>query len=138
MADSLSRILNSTEPPATEADSDAEAVSIGDMEGKAPRPANKVLTRLHVVLKDGSVHTFVYHHLDSNATFNGNSFTLVFVGAKHWQVQVKGRGKEFWRAFDYITLFRWPYLREATRDFGDGLTFSEIRITDVTPRPEAG
>jgi hypothetical protein len=50
---------------------------------------------------------------------------------------VKGRGKGFWKAYDYVTLFRWPYIREAVRDFDkEGTVFTEIKITDVTPKPE--
>lgn len=71
-----------------------------------PRPAIKQLTRLHVMPKSGQIYAFGYHHLDSNATFDGDGFTLTFIGAKHWQVTGEGHGKEFWRAYDYITLVR--------------------------------
>lgn len=117
---------------------DGESLDLGELrDGNFPRPANKHLTRLHVRKSDGTVHSFVYHHLDSNARFKGGEFTLVFTGAKHWELKVKGSGKKFWKVFDYITLFRWPFLVEATRDFGGGeedAVFTSVEIRDVTPK----
>jgi hypothetical protein len=55
---------------------------------------------------------------------------------------VKGRGKRFWSLYDYITMHRWSYLR-VERDSmpsaseGDAV-FTEIEITDITPRDAAG
>ncbi len=146
MADELGRILHGVGNPGGAKDAkepeakDPDALTVADMEG-AGRPANKLLTRLHVVKKDGEVHSFQYHHLDSNSVFDGNGFTLLFVGAKHWQLTVKGHGSKLWAVYDYITLHRWPYLREAAgtagKFAGDGETiFTEIAIKDVTPKPE--
>lgn len=133
--------LKDVTPPGKGEPPDPEALTIAEMNGStALRPANKLLTRLHIVLKDGSVHTMIYHHLDSNAHFHGDSFTLVFIGAKHWSVTVKGHGPKFWAIFDYITLFRWAYIREEPRDFKsdkDATVFTEITIRDVTPKLEA-
>ena len=42
------------------------------------RPANKPLTRMHVIKKDGSVRTFYYHFLDVESVFDGGTFTLFF------------------------------------------------------------
>ena len=101
-------------------------------------PANKPLTRLHVILKDGRVRSYQFHFLDAESTFDGNSFKLLFAGVKHWEVTVKGRGPQFWRIYDLVTLHRLPYLREAIRDFAgaDETVLTEIIIRDVTPRPE--
>lgn len=116
---------------------DDEAIEPGTLkEGNLARPANKLLTRFHVVTKDGTTHAFMYHQLDSNATFKGSEFTLLFAGAKHWQITVKGSGPKFWKVFDYICLHRWPFIVEATRDFGGDTdtVFTEIEIKDVTPK----
>jgi hypothetical protein len=121
----------------TNQEKDPDSLSILELQEGGPRPASQVLTRMHIVLKDGSVHTMMYHHLDSNPVFSSGSFVLTFVAAKHWQIQVTGWGKKFWRIFDYITRFRWPYFCGATRDFPSGrdnLVSSDIKITDVTPR----
>lgn len=140
--DFLDKIRPNGHQPEPEEPKDPEALTIADMNGAAAlRPANKNLTRLHVVQKDGSVHSFQYHHLDSNSVFDGHGFTLLFVGAKHWQVAVKGSGPKLWAIYDYLTLHRWPYLREEPRAFEDdgkaaakATIFTEIKITDVTPK----
>ncbi len=95
-----------------------------------------MLTRLHIRTKDGTTHAFMYHQLDSNAEFKGGEFKLLFAGAKHWEIRVKGNGPRLWEVFDYLCLHRWPFLVEATRDFGgDGDTvFASIEIVDVTPK----
>jgi hypothetical protein len=122
---------------------DPEALTIAEMNGStALRPANKLLTRLHVVLKSGVVRSFQYMHLDSGSKFDGNEFTFVFIGAKHLQVEVKGHGPKLWAIYDYCCLHRWPYLREALGNAGkfaaDGETvITEIKITDITPPPGA-
>ena len=125
-------------PPVEE--QDPETLSIGQMDGRYStlRPANKTLTRMHVILKDGKVVSFQNHFLDARSTFEGGTFVLLFCGAKHWELTVKGHGPKFWAVYDYCTQHRWPYLREATRDFGgEGETvFTEIRIKDVTPSPD--
>lgn len=145
--DKLADILNRTTPgapppPATE-EPDGEALTIAQMDGKSSslRPANKNLTRLHVVLKDGKVCSFQYHYLGAMSAFEGGKFTLLFEGAKHWELTVKGHGPKFWAVYDYCTLHRWPYLREATGSMpgaaADGETvFTEITIKDVTPKSE--
>lgn len=125
-------------PPQQDAGGDEEALPFTAMTPDSwPRPANKTLPRLHIVKNDGSVVTMMYFHLDSHATYKGGEFTLLFTGAKHWQVTVKGSGPKFWEVYDYISLARWPFLVEATRGFkgGDGDTvFDSIDIKDVTPK----
>lgn len=124
---------------------DADALTLADMNGEYAtlRAANKLLTRLHIIDKAGKVFSFQYHHLDSHSVYDGGKITLVFVGAKHWEISAKGQGPDVWKIYDYITLHRWPYLREASGSMpGAAATdkdtvFTEITIKDVTPRPEA-
>ncbi len=142
--DSLSNILSRTATVGTPSNGHAappeesDALTLAEMSGTAMRPANKNLTRLHVIKKDGKVFTFQYHFLDARSTFEGGAFTLLFCGAKHWELTVKGHGPKFWMVYDFLTLHRWPYLREAVRDMADeGETvFTSIEIKDVTPKPE--
>lgn len=136
----LKGITQGIKPP----EGDSETLTLADLSSSAAlRPANRQLTRLHVLKADGKVHSFIYNHLDSNTVFDGDHFTLLFVGAKHWEVKVKGHGPKLWTIYDYITLFRWPFLREETGSMpgagkGDDETvFVEITIKDVTPKAEA-
>ena len=81
--DSLSRILSQTtppKPPVEEAEQDA--LSIAEMDGRysSMRPANKNLTRLHVILRDGKVRSYQFAYLDAESTFDGNSFVVTFAG----------------------------------------------------------
>jgi hypothetical protein len=122
-------------------ESDSERLTLEDMNGdySTMRPANKPLLRLHIRKKDGTVRTLFYHHIDAEGSFEGDSFTLLFCGAKHWELTVKGHGEEMWRIYDYISLNRWPYLLEATdheAQFADkGKTvLTEISVQEVTPR----
>jgi hypothetical protein len=125
-------------PPQQDTPGDEEALPFTAMTPETwPRPANKTLPRLHIVKSDGTVFTMMYHELASHAAYKGGEFTLLFAGAKLWEVTVKGSGPEFWKCYDYITLARWPFLVEATRGFkgGDGDTvFDSIEIRDVTPK----
>ena len=142
--DSLKEILTGTKPkPRAEeelplAEDEAEELSIAQMKGdySTLRPANKSLTRLHVIHKDGKVETLYYHHLDAKSEFNGNSFTFLFTGAKLWELTVEGRN--LWRLYDYISLSRWPYLRVVTRDFGGKGDSDEVvtavRIKEIVIR----
>ena len=142
--DSLETILKRVVPPAKgpppEEPEDAEALAVGQMDGRyaALRPANKPLTRLHVVKKDGKVSSFQYHFLDARSVYEGGRFVLLFCGARHWELAVTGHGPRFWAVYDYCTTHRWPYLREAVRDFaGEGETvLTGIEIRDVTPKTE--
>lgn len=142
--DSLSKILSRANPVAaskngdTPPADDGDALTLADMNGKTMRPANKNLTRLHVVDRQGKVRSFQYAHLDVESRFDGDTFILLFAGTKHYQVTVTGHGKRFWAAYDYCTLHRWPYLREAAGSMpeaneGDAV-FTKIEIKDVTPR----
>lgn len=122
-------------------DDEVDGLSIAQMNGdySSMRPANKTLTRLHVIKRDGKVVTFQFHYLDAQSTYEGGAFKLLFVGAKLWEVAVKGHGPNFWRIYDLCTLHRWAYLREATGSMpgvgGDEETvLTEIKITDVTPK----
>jgi hypothetical protein len=86
-----------------------------------------------------NVRTFEYDHLDVEHRFSGGKFSLVFAGTKHWRIDVEGHG-DLWKIFDYCTLRRWPYLREATGSMpgagrSDGETvLTKIEIHDITPR----
>jgi hypothetical protein len=144
-AEPLKTILSGVKsPPAASIpveDDEAESLTIAQMDGKysTMRPANKSLTRMHVVTRDGKVQSFQFHFLDVRSTFNGKEFVLHFVGTKHFQVTVKGYGPKFWAIYDYCTTHRWPYLREATGSMpgrgGDEETvLIEIEVKDVTPR----
>src|SRR5258708_30262353 len=101
----LAKILGSVRPvvppdvaPAVEED-ESDALAFAEMNGRysTMRPANKLLTRMHVGKKDGAVFTFQFAFLDARSTFDGNSFKLLFVGAKMGEVTATGRGKGFWR-----------------------------------------
>ena len=144
--DSLDNILRGAggrKPPrpeaATQADADdADAISMADMSGThCMRPANRNLTRIHLVDRAGKVRTMQYAHMDVEGRFDGDTFAFVFAGTRHWQVTVKGHGRKFWAVYDYISLHRWPYLREAVRgEFQadkDATEFTSIEIKDVTP-----
>ncbi len=126
-------------PPAEE----SESLTISQMDGRysTMRPANKSLTRMHILLSDGTVQSVQYHHSDVKGTFKGGEFEVIFAGTKHWSVRVKGHGPKFWEIYDYITLHRWPYLREAiaheAKFSGEEETvLTEIKILDVTPKPD--
>lgn len=116
---------------------EAEALTIAQMDGKysSMRPANKPLTRLHVIHKDGKVESLQYHHLDAKSEFNGHSFVFLFSGAKLWELTVEGRN--LWRMYDYISLCRWPYIRVANRDFdaeSEMVTSAKIKEIEI-PEP---
>lgn len=128
-ADDLKRILLKTKqkPDAGEEEDDTQG-----------RPANRSLTRLHIALKDGTIESFQYHYLDAKSTFNGHTFVLLFSGARHWQVTVHGHGKNFWMAYDLITLHKLTHIKEATGSMpsaqdGD-LVITKVEISDVTPK----
>lgn len=112
-----------------------DAIELSEMDGDyaSLRPSNKPIPRLHVMDRTGKVRTYMYHHLDSDARFDGNSFVVVFAATKLWEITVKGRN--LWRIFDYVTLARWPYLREDHRSgFKDGEVIESITIKDITPK----
>ncbi|HYH63056.1 MAG TPA: hypothetical protein VD866_00010 [Urbifossiella sp.] len=123
------------EPP-PEHDGEPEELTIADMDGKyaTMRPANKSLPRIHIVHSDGKVETLYYHHLDAKSEYNGGSFTVLFTGAKIWELTVEGRN--LWRLYDYVTLSRWPYIRVAHRDFGgkDEEVVTAARIKEIVIR----
>ena len=142
----LSRMNGRPAPPGNDApppEPDGEELSLASMDGRYStlRPANKNLTRIHVILKDGKVRSFQFAFLDALSTYEGGAFTLLFAGVKHWAVTVKGHGRDFWRVYDLCTLHRLPYLREAAgsmaglADKGETV-LAEIKIQDVTPRHE--
>ncbi|WP_020471531.1 hypothetical protein [Zavarzinella formosa] len=142
-SDSLKKLLlGATPKPSPKPDEepaqveDAEAISLADMNGShSMRPSNKTVPRIHVVLKDGKVQTLFYHHLDAKAEYDGNSFTFLFIGAKHWELTVQGRN--LWRVYDYISLSRWPYIRVSPRDYDEkGEVVTAVSIKDITPRSE--
>jgi len=125
------------QPP--EQDAESEEMTIASMDGKyaTMRPANKALTRIHIVHSDGKVETLYFHHIDAKSEYNGGSFTFLFSGAKLWELTVEGRN--LWRLYDYISLSRWPYIRVAHRDFGgkDEEVFTAARIKDIVIREPA-
>lgn len=110
-----------------------DSLTLADMQG-VMRPANKEIGRLHVIDSKGVVRTFNYDHLDVEHRFDGERFSVVFAGTKHYRIDVTGRN--LWRVYDYITIRRWPYLRQAPRDFAsDGeMIITLIEIHDITPK----
>jgi hypothetical protein len=139
----LERTTPRSPPPAVSSaasdEAEPESLTISQMDGHdaSMRPTITRATRMHVIKKDGKVLSYQYHFLDAESSFDGGTFTLLFAGVKHWQVKVRGHGPKFWSVYDYISLHRWPYLREATGSMPgvDGETvFTSIEITDVTPQ----
>ena len=132
--DFLKDLSPSPAPDATQ-DDDSDALTVAQMNGdySSMRPANKTLTRLHVIHKDGKVESLQYHHLDAKSEFKGGSFVFLFSGAKLWELTVEGRN--LWRMYDYISLCRWPYIRVATRDFDEsGEVVTAVRIKEIVIR----
>lgn len=140
--DSLDRILRGARPKGQSdtvdlslAD-DHDLLGMADMTGShTVRAASGKLTRLHVVLKDGTVQSFQYNFLDARSTFEGGAFKLLFAGVKRWEITVRGHGPDFWRVYDCCSLHRCPYLREAVRDFGGDAAdtvLMSITVSDVT------
>ena len=122
------------EPPETGHD----GLALADLHAAAaPRPAFRNLTRLHLVLRGGTVHTFQYAWLDAESTFDGRSFVLHFGGSRPQRVTVRGHGPRFWAAYDYVTLHRWPYLREATGSL-PGAAGGDLVITGIAIEDEPG
>ena len=120
------------EPPEQE---DSDALTISQMNGhySTMRPANKILTRRHVIHKDGKVETLQFHHLDAKSVYDRESFTFLFSGAKLWELTVEGRN--LWRIYDYISLSRWPYIRVTARDFDEkGEVVTAARIKEIVIR----
>ena len=78
-------------------------LTIAEMDGKYStlRPTNKETPRLHIIKKDGTVHTFLYMHLDAHQEFHGDTFTLIFV--------VEGNRQGAWQGFlENLRLLRAP------------------------------
>jgi hypothetical protein len=117
---------------------DPEAVGIAELKQLPRRPENKPIARLHVVEENGDVRSFQYFHLDSGSKFVGNGFTLVFVGAKHYEVKVEGYGPKLWSIYDYCCLHRWRLLVAVHRGIApedkDATVLTKIKVTDITPR----
>jgi hypothetical protein len=146
--DNLSQLLSrkaqqAAQLPVTEWVAPADEITIAGMNGQYSnmKPADRNLTRIHFMDKTGRVRTFQYAYLDSESTFEGGTFTLIFTGVKHWLITVKGHGKSFWAIYDSITLHRWTYLREGSGSMpeanGEGETvFTKIEFKDITPKPE--
>ena len=88
------------------------------------RAANKELTAVHFLLKDRSIRTNQYCHLDSDARYlpmdetgRGSSITLRFTGTIVTDVKIEGRNLRL--LYDHLTQHRMPWLSELpdNRDF---------------------
>jgi hypothetical protein len=77
-------------------------------------------SKVHAIAlgKDG-VRSLQYIHLDSSTTFetvrNGHLVTLRFSGTRLWDVKIRGRN--LWRLFDYVQQHRMSWIIRADRDF---------------------
>jgi len=87
------------------------------------RPGNKLLPSIHFILRDRSIRTFQYMHLESNSRFEpllqGKGHRLTFRFASSVAVGVEIEGRNLFRLYDYITLHRmaWVCELEEGRDF---------------------
>jgi len=89
------------------------------------RPGNKLLPSIHFILRDRSIRTFQYMHLESNSRFEplpqGKGQRLTFRFASSSAVGVVIEGRNLFRLYDYITLHRMAWVCELDegRDFED-------------------
>jgi hypothetical protein len=89
------------------------------------RPGNKVLPSVHFILRDRSIRTCQYIHLESDSRFEplpqgkGHRLTFRFAGSAELCVVIEGRN--LWQLYDYITQHRMPWVYELPdgRDFED-------------------
>jgi hypothetical protein len=96
------------------------------------RPGNKLLPSIHFILRDRSIRTFQYMHLESDSRFEplpqGKGQRLAFRFASSVVVGVEIEGRNLFRLYDYITQHRMAWVCELDegRDF-EGETAAAIR-----------
>ena len=87
------------------------------------RPGNKLLPSIHFILRDRSIRTCQFMHLESDSRFaalpQGKGQRLAFRFAGSIAVAVVVEGRNLWRLYDYITQHRMPWVCELPegRDF---------------------
>ena len=89
------------------------------------RPCNKLLPSIHFILRDRSIRTCQFMHLESGSRFEflpqgkGHRLAFRFGGSTSLGVVIEGRN--LWRLYDYITQHRMPWVCELDdeRDFED-------------------
>jgi hypothetical protein len=144
MSDSLARdrfrpqssIRAILEAPASEPDREDShgKEEPGGLEGFSPdstayqahaRPGNKLLPSIHFVLRDRSIRTCQFMHLESDSSFShspqgkGNRLAFRFAGSVSVCVVIEGRN--LWRLYDYIAQHRMSWVYELP----DGLDFED-------------
>jgi len=106
------------------------------------RPGNKLLPSIHFILRDRSIRTFQYMHLESGSRFEplpqGKGHRLTFRFASSAAVGVVLEGRNLWRLYDYITQHRmaWVCELEEGRDF-EGEKAAVIRSFEFEQSAEA-
>ena len=89
------------------------------------RPGNKLLPSIHFILRDRSIRTCQFMHLESDSRFEpmpqGKGHRLVFRFAGSVALSVVIEGRNLWRLYDYIAQHRMPWVCELPegRDFED-------------------
>lgn len=124
----------------------------GGLEGFSPestayqahaRAANKLLPSIHFILRDRSIRTCQFMHLESDSRFEmlpqGEGQRLAFRFASSVAVAVVLEGRNLWRLYDYIAQHRMPWVCELPegQDFEDDRTAVLRSISFQTIRPEA-
>ncbi|MCY2936642.1 MAG: hypothetical protein NT172_21075 [Planctomycetota bacterium] len=79
-------------------------------------PSDHLLTCLHLILSDGSIHSFQYHHLESHSQLQylpqggGQRMSLVFSGRQESRVLIQGR--DLITLYDYLNQHRIAWVRD--------------------------
>lgn len=123
----------------------------GGLEGFTPdgtayqahaRPGNKPLPSIHFILRDRSIRTCQYLHLESDSRFlplpQGQGHRLVFRFAGSAELRVVVEGRNLWRLYDYIAQHRmaWVYELPGVGDFEDAHAAVVQAITFETVEPD--
>lgn len=91
------------------------------------RPGNKLLPSIHFILRDRSIHTCQYMHLESGSRFEflpqgkGHRLAFRFGGSTNLAVVIEGRN--LLRLYDYVTQHRMSWVCELP----DGQDFEDDR-----------
>ncbi len=89
------------------------------------RPGNKPLPSLHFILRDRSIRSCQYMHLESGSSFEnlpqGQGHRLTFQFSNATAIRVVIEGRNLWRLYDYVAQHRMPWVYELPdgRDFED-------------------
>jgi hypothetical protein len=95
------------------------------------RAGNKPLHSIHLILRDQSIRTCQYLHLESGSSFTtlpqgkGHRLTLRFSSSTAIGIVIEGRG--LWRLYDYIAQHRMPWIYELP----DGRDFEDARASVI-------